>query len=63
MRSGVIKLFYKGQVQRQVIYDDPKNRRQIIETWRKLYGMKFEECVIQVRPYVGKRVYRQLEAA
>lgn len=63
MRSGVIKLFYKGQVNCELIYSSIPDRKQIIETWRKLYGMKFEECVIQIRPYVGKRVYKQLEAA
>lgn len=50
MKTGTVKLIYKGEVNNQENYTCLTQRNQIIEKWRKLYGEYFEECQIQIRP-------------
>lgn len=54
MKTGTVKLIYLDEVIKQLDYDSVKHRKQIMETWIKGTGIKFEKCVIQVRPDIKK---------
>jgi hypothetical protein len=49
--TGTVMLIYKGFKNTSAIYRSPHHRREIIESWRRLYGMeRFNQCAIQIRP-------------
>lgn len=50
MKSGIIKLIYKGKVNNQLSYNCISRQRTIIENWKKTYLGKFGEFAIQIRP-------------
>jgi len=33
-------------------YDSPRQRKEVIEMWRKMYAAKFYTCFIQIAPHV-----------
>ena len=39
--SGTIKLYHRGEIVRQQSYYEKRDRRRIIDQWRKLYGKAF----------------------
>lgn len=55
MKSGTVKLIYKGKVNNQAMYNDEYSRNKIIEGWRKLYKARFEQCAIQIRPEIKEK--------
>lgn len=49
--SGVIRLHKKsGELVATRIYDHPKLRKEIMETWKKLYGEGLNKCYIEIAP-------------
>jgi len=50
--TGTIKLIWKERVNNSAVYTCLPDRKRIIEQWRSVYGEKFENCAIQIRPDV-----------
>lgn len=58
IRQGTIKLIHKGNAINQLKYHGAASRNKIINMWRDMYGMRFEDCYIQIRPdIVGNHQY------
>lgn len=53
MKTGTVMLIYLDEVIKQLDYDSVKHRVKIVDEWVKGTGIKFEKCVIQVRPDIN----------
>ena len=54
MRRGTIKLLGKdGEVLSQLVYMNAPIRKIIMERWKKLYGIRYYQCMIQIVPQVN----------
>lgn len=62
MKSGTIKLLYQEKVIKQIEYYSLNERRDTIVVWKQLTGIKFDECVIQIRPNISKSVQNKVYA-
>ena len=47
---GTVKLVKADHVFHEFTYEDRESRKRIIERWRRLYGMKFEEFELVISP-------------
>lgn len=53
---GTVKLYYYEECLISVCYVCPKQRKEIIKSWEKLYGEKIKDCAIQISPIVREMI-------
>lgn len=54
MKKGIVSLISPRfeEVVRQNKYEGITNRNAIVESWRKEYGKRFYECIVQIAPEI-----------
>lgn len=55
MKSGTVKLIRGREIIKQAAYYSASGRKNIIKTWNRIIGLKFEECAIHIVPDIDKR--------
>lgn len=59
MKSGTIKLLYKGEIISSQVYYDKTLRDKIIDKWKKRYMERFYKCELQIAPIVKEEWYNR----
>lgn len=53
MPPGIISLYSRGgEILDRKVYPDKWRRNKVIENWKKLYGVKYLFCFIQIEVIV-----------
>jgi len=52
MGKGIVSLHdWDGTFIRSVIYDTPKDRREIVKSWCDMYQKRINRCYIIIKPF------------
>lgn len=60
MTRGIIYLYsYGEELLLHTTYYSVKNRKEVLEGWRHIYGKLFNECYYHIRPDTGTEMIKQ----